>query len=536
MATSKREELRKLYENDLFEFAKYVNPHYLYGDVHEEVYSWLQEEHKDDSIFEILNKLLLLPRGHLKSHCLATYVCWRLTREPWYTFVYLTAGDDLATVQMAAIKAILTSSQYALLWPDHVKKEEAKRDKWSTREINLDHKSRKERRVRDYSVIIKTLGSSATGLHCDELILDDIVVPQNAYTEAGRKLVEQSVSDFASVKSPGARTKCGGTRYDEKDIYQSFIEATFPVVDRITGEVITEQKLWDIFERQVEDEGDGTGTYIWPRTQSPYDEKFYGFDPQELAIKKAEYVLTGHYAQFYSQYYNDTDRTGKEKIDRDSFRYLHRKHLQKIGDSWYAFGKRLEIIAAMDCAWTDDTGNASRDRKAKKPDFTAIVAVGMDEDGFYYVLDVIQFRTSQLRRYYNELMKICNRWNIRKAHIETNAAGKLIKQEVDRMIKDNGDRVVTYGKPRGRSDGSKEERWALILEPKYEAKQVYHVRCMHIHEAENQLKKARPKHDDIKDAITLAFENAKKPTGRSGNRVGFGKGQQTANSRFGGRR
>ena len=538
MATSKRDELRRLYENELFEFAKYVNPQYMYGDVHEEVFNWLQEDHDDESLYDILNKLLLLPRGHLKSHCLATYVAWRLTREPWYTFVYLTAGDDLATVQMSAIKSILTSSQYKLLWPNHINAEEAKRAKWSTREINLDHPERKKRRIRDYSVIIKTLGSSATGLHADELIMDDVVVPTNAYTEAGRKLVEQSVSDFASVKNTGARTKCGGTRYDEKDVYQSFIDATFPVVDRKTGEVIAEQKLWQVFEKEVEDSGDGTGSYIWPRMQSPYDEKFYGFDPQELAIKKAEYVSQGHYAQFYSQYYNDTDRTGKEKIDRDSFRYIRRKYLQRIGNSFYAFGKRLEIIAAMDCAWTDDTGNATRDRKAKKPDYTAIVAIGMDEDGFYYVLDVIQFRTSQLSKYYNELIKVCNRWCIRKAYIETNSAGKLIKQEVDKKIRDNGDRVATYGKPRSKSDGTKEERWALILDPKYEAKLVYHARCMFIHEAENQIKKARPKYDDIKDAITLGFENVKKPSNRGGSgRVGFGKGQtQTANSRFGGRR
>lgn len=543
MAKSKREELQKLYENDLFAFAKYVNPHYLYGDVHEEVFNWLQDEYNSTSTYQLLNKLLLLPRGHLKSHCIATYVAWRLTREPWYTFVYLCAGEDLATVQMKAIKAILTSSQHRLLWPKHIKVDEAKRDKWSTREINLDHPERAKRRVRDYSVIIKTLGSSATGLHADELIMDDIVVPTNAYTEAGRKLVDQSVSDFASVKNTGARTKACGTRYDEKDAYASFIEATFPVVDRTTGEIIKLEKLWDVFERQVEDVGDGSGKYIWPRMESPFEEgvagehKFYGWDAQELAIKKAEYITQGHLAQFYSQYYNDTNRSGNEKIGRDSFRYIKQKHLQQVGDRHFAFGKLLEIIIAMDCAWTDDTGNIGQRRNGKRPDFTALVALGTDEDDFLYVLDCNQFRTSSFRKYYAELLKMARRWNVRKVYIETNSAGKLIKQEIDKLIQTNGDRITTYGKPRGKADGSKEERWSLILEPKYEAKCVYHVRSLYIHELEDQIKKARPKFDDFKDALTLAIENSKRPGKYTVGRASIGKGRiHTANSRFGGRR
>lgn len=161
----------------------------------------------------------------------------------------------------------------------------------------------------------------------------------------------------------------------------------------------------------------------------------------------------------------------------------------------------------------------------------------MDEDGFYYVLDIVQFRTSRLSKYYHELWKLCEKWHIRKAYIETNAAGKLIKQEIDAMIKSNQRPLVTFGKNRSRNDGTKEERFAMILEPKYEARLVYHRNCGYVHDLEDQLKKARPKNDDIKDAVTIAMENIRKPGGRIVIKPNFGQNNNhVANRRFGGRR
>ena len=523
----KRTELRLFYEGSLFEFAKYINPHYAYSDIHEEVFHWLENPDQH------LNLLLLLPRGHLKSHCIAVYCAWRLAKVPWWTMVYLTAGDDLAQVQMASIKAMLTCDRFRLLWPTHVNLEESKREKWATREINLDHPTRKDRSIRDFSLIIKTLGSSATGLHCDELIIDDIVVPQNAYTEAGRKLVQQSVADFTSVKNTGAMTKACGTRYAGNDMYSAWIEAVYEVVNQETGEIIGTKKLWNVFEAVVEDseEHDGTGTYLWPRIQSR-NGSWYGWDQQILAIKKAEYIQAGERAQFYSQYYNDPNYGGDDAIGAEGFQYIRSRSLTKAGDHIYAFGRRLEVIAAMDCAWTDDTGLS---RRKKGSDWTAIVVVGMDADGFYYVLDISIFRTSKFHEYYRKLINLHNIWKFRKVYIETNSAGRLIKQELDTQIKENGYNIITFGKNRGKNDGTKEERWAMILEPKYEAKLVYHRRCGYIHAMEDQLRKQRPKYDDIKDALTIALENIRKPKNWSRTIESSGT-VKTANSRFGGRR
>ena len=43
------------------------------------------------------NKLIMLPRAHLKSHMVATWCAWIVTRHPEVTILYLSATADLAS-------------------------------------------------------------------------------------------------------------------------------------------------------------------------------------------------------------------------------------------------------------------------------------------------------------------------------------------------------------------------------------------------------------------------------------------------------
>ena len=79
---SSRERLKELLETDLWAFAQYINPHYAYGEVHEEVFRWLSMPDCSD------HQLLLMPRAHLKSHCIAVWCVWQITRDPTSSIVY----------------------------------------------------------------------------------------------------------------------------------------------------------------------------------------------------------------------------------------------------------------------------------------------------------------------------------------------------------------------------------------------------------------------------------------------------------------
>ena len=64
-------EIRKLAEDNLYYFAYLIHsdakgkPLRMYGDVHREVFDFLSKKKVDK------NQLLLLPRGHQRSHTLA---------------------------------------------------------------------------------------------------------------------------------------------------------------------------------------------------------------------------------------------------------------------------------------------------------------------------------------------------------------------------------------------------------------------------------------------------------------------------------
>jgi predicted phage terminase large subunit-like protein len=515
--TQKQKELRKYFEADLFEFAKYINPTYVYGDIHEKVFDWLQRD--------ATNQLLLLPRGHLKSHCIAVWVVWMITRFPWTTIVYVSANDDLAKVQVYAIQNMLESEEYKRLWPEMVHQEKHDRDKWSQWAINVDHPERKKRRVRDFTLVVRTVKGTATGLHCDHLVYDDVVTDANAYTDAGRKEVRTGVAAFTGVKNPGATTKAVGTRYHPKDVYEDFLGAEVQIIGEdgnFTGET---KPQWEVASAVVEDSRDGTGNYLWPRTQCPKTGQWYGFDKGVWAEKRAEYLSLGQGAQFWAQYYNEPNDPTQDRVEKDKFRYYERGLLSCVAGSWFYDGKKLSIYAGMDLAFSDDTG---------KSDFSAIVVIGIDWEGFIYVLDMKMYKTMNAQTHYDNLIELHDKWRIKRLKIETNNAGKLIDRQIKTLLRQRGRTLNIYSVAKTKHDGTKLERYALVLEPRYEQGVILHTKGGLTPTLEDQLAKIRPKNDDLKDGLTDAIEIAEPPARSSGTNINTGR-LEVANSRFGGK-
>ena len=136
-------EVRERAKADLFFFARLVNPGYMYGEVHKEIYRWMQ----DYSLFGqgmglSANKLIMLPRAHLKSHMVATWCAWIICRHPEITILYLSATAELAIVQLYDIKNILGGSIFQRFFPEYLDPQEGKREKWSSTKIIVDHAHR----------------------------------------------------------------------------------------------------------------------------------------------------------------------------------------------------------------------------------------------------------------------------------------------------------------------------------------------------------------------------------------------------------
>lgn len=492
--TQAREDRRLLAESSLEEFIKLIASNRVLGNIHREVISWWESSNRKT------HQILLLPRDHMKSALVAFRVAQAITKDPTLKVLYISSTSNLATKQLKFIKDILTSDIYRLYWPDHVNAQEATREKWTEREISLDHPSRRAEAIREPTVFTAGLTSNLVGLHCDIMVLDDVVVQSNAYTEDAREKVRDQYGYLSSIAGGNSEQWVVGTRYHPKELYSTLLEMEVETFDEF-GDIVAREQLFEVKEHPVETSGDGTGQFLWPLQQRS-DGKWFGFNDKILAQKRAQYLNKIH---FRAQYYNDPRDVDSSPIKRSNFQYYDATWLIRRDNKWTFKGERLNVFAAVDFAYT----------LGLKSDFSCIVVVGVDANKNFYVLDIDRFKTSQLSEYFSRILKLYEKWGFRQIRAEVTAAQRVIVED----LKTNYIRVlglgltIDEGMPTIRQ-GNKEERILNILQPKYDNKQIYHYTGGYIQNLEEELIFANPAHDDIKDALASAIDFAmgKAPT------------------------
>lgn len=509
-------ELKARAEDNLFTFAKLLNPGYMYGEIHKEAFDWLQEY----TIFGMdgersSNKLLMFPRAHLKSHCMAVWVTWIITRHPEITILYLSATSELAEIQLYSIKSMMTSPVYRRYWPEYINPKEGNREKWTERKIIIDHKQRKLEGIRDATIATAGLSTNTTGWHADIIVPDDLVVPENAYTEDGRRSVSKKSSQFTSIRNAGGFTMACGTRYHPSDIYFTWKKQEYEVYDD-EGNLIDKRPVWETMERAVED----NGIYLWPRTVRS-DGKAFGFNQNELSRIKAEY---DDRVQFFAQYYNNPNDPGSERISRDKFQYYDQRFVKWEGYRWFFKDKPINVYASIDFAFSLN----------KKADYSAIVVIGIDCDGEIYVLDIDRFKTDKTSEYFRKVALMHSKWYFKKMRAEVTVAQQIIVNDIKDYVKKEGMTLSIDEYRPNRHEGNKEERMAATLEHRYDDQKVWHYKGGYTPVLEDELVLARPPHDDVKDSLTNAIAIAIKPK-RLKRRDSLGLfTQQQRKSRFGG--
>ena len=505
---TKKDLIKQTAEQDLLAFIKLVAPHLLTGAIHEEMIQWWTRSEAKQ------NQLVLLPRGHMKSKLAALRTAWWITKHPETTILYVSATADLAEKQLYAIKHIIDSPIYKRYWPDMIDKEEGKRERWAVAEIAVDHPQRKEEGIRDATCKAVGLTSNTTGFHADVVVLDDIVVPSNAYTEDGRNKVAAAYSQLASIENPGAYEWVVGTRYHPKDIYDTMVNMKETVYTP-DGDVESEEEVYELFQRVVETDGE----FLWPK-KTRTDGKAFGFDERELARIRAKYV---DYTQFFAQYYNNPNSPETARIGVEHFQYYDRSTLNNKEGDWYINDRRLNVYASIDFAFS----------LRKQADYSAVVTIGVDYNGNFYVLDIDRFKTDKIVDYYSHILKAWQKWGFRKLRAEVTVAQQTIVKELkDSYLKPNGIALSIDEFRPTRHLGAKEERVGAVLEPKYHNLQMWHYKGGNCQTLEEELVMSHPPHDDCKDALANAIDLAVIPK-RRGAAFNLGKNIVT-HSRFGG--
>jgi hypothetical protein len=321
-------QIREAAEADLETFIRLVSPKSVLGAVHQELCRWWTRQRRKS------HQLTLLPRDHQKSRMMAFRVAWYITNHPECRILYISATSNLAEKQLKMIKDILTSPIYTRYWPEMVNADEGKREKWTNSEISIDHPKRKEEGIRDPTVFTGGLTTSLTGLHCDVAVLDDVVIYENAYTDEGRSPSKESqYSLLSSIEgSQTARSGLAGTRYHPKDLYGEMLAMEEEIYDKDGDDVVDRIPIYEVFERAVEDTGDGTGEFLWPRQQRS-DGKWFGFDRQVSG--KVSGVSTWTVPSFEPSTTMTLTTPAPTWIGRDKFQYYDKKFLTNESGRWF---------------------------------------------------------------------------------------------------------------------------------------------------------------------------------------------------------
>jgi hypothetical protein len=482
-------EIRKLAEDDLLTFIKLVAPNRVLGAVHEELIGWWNRSDALD------NQLVLLPRDHQKSALVAYRVAWWITKHPETTVLYVSATADLAEKQLKFIKDVLTSDRYRFYWPEMVNAGENFRERWSAEEVSVDHPKRKAEGVRDPTIKAVGLTANTTGLHCNVAVLDDVVVPGNAYTEIGREQVKGFYSQLSSIETTQAKEWVVGTRYHPNDLYKELIDMKESFYDEVNDEDV-EQQVYEVFERQVEINGE----FLWPK-QRRADGKLFGFDERELARKKAKYLDV---TQFYAQYYNNPNNSENALIDSSKFQYYSRENLTFLSGSWYLSNEPLTVYAAIDFAYSITA----------KSDYCAIVVVGADAKGNIYILDIDRFKTNKISVMYDRVVKLYSKWRFKKFRAEVTAAQALIVSQFKDYMKQQN---ILFSIDEHRPQKNKEERISAALEPRYANSVIWHYKGGNCQTLETELLLEHSEHDDIKDCLAAVMDIVMFPVKRQNN-------------------
>ena len=268
------------------------------------------------------------------------------------------------------------------------------------------------------------------------------------------------------------------------------------------GTIVSQESVYEVFERKVEDRGDGTGEFLWPRQRRP-DGKWYGFNAEILSKKRAQYLDS---AQFRAQYYNDPTDPDNVRISTDRFQYYDKKFLTQKDGSWYFKDEPLSLSASIDFAFS----------LKKRADYTAIVVVGGTPSGTILVLDIDRFRTEKISEYFEHVRTMYNKWGFRKLRAEVSVAQSAIVEELkNQYIKPAGMALAVDPYRPSRNEGTKEERISAILEPRYENMAIWHYKGGYCQTLEEELMASKPPHDDLKDALASAIEILVLPRARA---------------------
>lgn len=339
------------------------------------------------------NKLVLAPRGHLKSTIITFgYALWRLMQNPDLRILIANYKLENAKSFLMQIKTVFQDSEtfnffYAPVIPD------LKKTRWNESQILI----RRTKNMKEGSIEVTGVGGEVTGKHFDLIIYDDVVGPENIATLEQVQKLRTWFNQMQAILEPDGDQVLVGTRWHFADLY-GFI------MDNMADQ-------YSVFHKGVYA---ADGSPVWP-------EKFTA-ERVENIRKRMESDPNSGRQMFVAQYLNQVIDEKNASFKRTLMRFF------SPGEE----PTNLAVSIAVDPAISEK----------ETADRTAFTVRGVDEKGQWWILETIARRgvtpTEIVDKLFELYAKYSEKYSVDAIGVEAQAYQKSLMYAIQDEMKKRG--------------------------------------------------------------------------------------------------
>lgn len=403
-------------------------------------------------------KLILIPRGHLKSTLITIgYSVQQIVKNPNIRILILNATWQMSVDFLTEIKRHLTSNEEILKMYGQLGENP---EEWSQDRITL---RRSDMGIKGPTVWATGIDSNLVGSHPDMIIFDDVVNRDNTSSRDQVEKVILRYKDALDLLEPGGQLIIIGTRWNETDLYSWLMDKDnnisssydIQIKKAYTGDLLSGNDF----------------QALWP-------EKFSLSELQTRLREKGWY-------EFSAQYRNDPIPSEDSDFKRNWFRYYDLEEYKAAN---------MRTVISVDPAISLE----------KEADYTAMVTVGIDQFTNIFIKDIVR-KKMKPNEIIDSLFYLNELWHPQMIILETVAYQKALAYAIrDAMNQRRRFLPIVEIK---QQDKSKDQR-IRGLQPLYMNTKIYH-RKEHLitpYFEEELLTFPRGKHDDMIDALSMALD------------------------------
>lgn len=447
---------RELARRKLSWFVRYLNPDYQENWHHTRIFQKLEAVERG----EIRKLMIFVPPRHGKSEIASiNFPAWFFGKNPKKNIIASSYTSDLAISFGRKARNIVNSAEYTNIFPNVTLAEDTKAaGQWNTN------------RGGEYTAV--GIGGGATGRGADVFIIDD---PVKDVKEAESPVIQERNIDWYRSVARTRLTPTGAmiliqTRWHHGDL---------------AGQILATEDDWEIIELPaiaIQDEPERKiGDALWPARYSI----------EELEKIKKDLGTTAFSALYQQRPISEEGAVFKQ----DMFRYRTLDELDRLTTRGF-------------CTLDPAPG------KTENADYIGVCLNFVDRENKWNLIAFrIKFDAAALIKL---LFKLDTDYDIEAFGIEKGLYKDVLKPFLDQeMLKRSRFLTIIELDHQQRSKQSRIKG----LQPRYEARGIFHIKGMCIDLEDELLKFPKAEHDDVSDAAAYQSQIAEAPDASSAHDV-----------------